>query len=143
MKPATSYVTTVAALAIAAGAMFTITAHAESLLKPKALADGKWQPLQYLARRFFEPVHVTLSPDGMVKVVNDTNKSLDGDVLVLVVSYPFDGSSPGGDVRDPIGGGSPRVRPHWWSKSGGVTEYLVNCSPCDAQGTFKRTDATT
>ena len=27
--------------------------------------------------------------------------------------------------------GRPRVRPHWWSKSGGVTEYLVNCSPCD------------
>ena len=42
-----------------------------------------------------------------------------------------------------IEGGDVRVRPHWWSKSGGVTEYLVNCSPCDAQGTFKRTDATT
>ena len=42
--------------------------------------------------------------------------------------------------------GSPRVRPHWWyakSKSGGVTEFLVNCLPCDGQGTFKRTDATT
>ena len=46
-------------------------------------------------------------------------------------------------VRSDIREGSPRVRPHWWSKSGGVTEYLVNCSPCDAQGTFKRTDATT
>ena len=31
----------------------------------------------------------------------------------------------------------------WWSKSGGVTEFLVNCLPCDAQGTFKRTDAAT
>ena len=31
----------------------------------------------------------------------------------------------------------------WWSKSGGVTEFLVNCLPCDAQGTFKRTDTTT
>ena len=42
-----------------------------------------------------------------------------------------------------VNGGGVRVRPHWWSKSGGVTEFWVNCSPCDAQGTFKRTDATT
>ena len=40
-------------------------------------------------------------------------------------------------------GGRPRVRHDWWSKSGGVTEFLVNCLPCDAQGTFKRTDAAT
>ena len=30
-----------------------------------------------------------------------------------------------------IDGGSPRVRPHWWSRSGGVTESMVNCSSCD------------
>ena len=35
-----------------------------------------------------------------------------------------------------------RVRHVWWSKSGGV-DFLVNCLPCDAQGTFKRTDAAT
>ena len=39
--------------------------------------------------------------------------------------------------------GDARVRHDWWSKSGGVTEFLVNCLPCDAQGTFKRTDTTT
>ena len=50
---------------------------------------GKWKPLQYLAKRFFEPVHVTLSPDGMVNVINDTDKSLDGDVLAIF--HPFDG----------------------------------------------------
>ena len=50
---------------------------------------GKWKPLQYLAKRFFEPVHVTLSPDGMVKVINDTDKPLDGDVLAIF--HPFDG----------------------------------------------------
>ena len=32
--------------------------------------------------------------------------------------------------------GGARVRHDWWSKSGGVTEFLVNCLPCDAQGTF-------
>ena len=50
---------------------------------------GKWKPLQYLARRFFEPVHVTLAPDGTVKVINDTDKPLDGDVLAIF--HPFDG----------------------------------------------------
>ena len=50
---------------------------------------GKWKPLQYLAKRFFEPVHVTLSPDGMVNVINDTDKPLDGDVLAIF--HPFDG----------------------------------------------------
>ena len=41
-------------------------------------------------------------------------------------------------------GGVPLYSTHdWWSKSGGATESLVNCLPCDAQGTFKRTDATT
>ena len=42
-----------------------------------------------------------------------------------------------------VADGGARVRHDWWSKSGGVTEFLVNCLPCDAQGTFKRTDATT
>ncbi len=50
---------------------------------------GKWKPLQYLAKRFFEPVHVTLAPDGTVKVINDTDKPLDGDVLAIF--HPFDG----------------------------------------------------
>ena len=42
-----------------------------------------------------------------------------------------------------VADGGARVRHDWWSKSGGVTEFLVNCLPCDAQGTFKRTDAAT
>ena len=50
---------------------------------------GKWKPLQYLAKRFFEPVHVVLAPDGAVSVVNDTDQDLQGDV---VAAYsPFDG----------------------------------------------------
>ena len=50
---------------------------------------GKWKPLQYLARRFFEPVHVTLAPDGTVKVINDTDKTYVGSVRA--VFFPFDG----------------------------------------------------
>ena len=33
--------------------------------------------------------------------------------------------------------GRPRVRHDWWSKSGGVTEFLVNCLPCDATRNFQ------
>jgi len=44
---------------------------------------GKWKPLQYLAKRFFEPVHVTLAPDGTVKVVNDTDKRVEGKVVAI------------------------------------------------------------
>ncbi len=51
---------------------------------------GKWKPLQYLARRFFEPVHVTLAPDGMVKVVNDTDKRVEGKVVAIF--HGFDGT---------------------------------------------------
>ena len=50
---------------------------------------GKWKPLQYLAKRFFAPVRVTLAPDGMVKVVNDTDKTYVG--AVRAVFFPFDG----------------------------------------------------
>ena len=50
---------------------------------------GKWKPLQYLARRFFEPVHVSLAPDGTVCVVNDTDRRLEG--TVRAVFHPFDG----------------------------------------------------
>ena len=50
---------------------------------------NKWKPLQYLAKRFFEPVHVTLAPDGTVSVINDTDKAIEGEV---VAAYsPFDG----------------------------------------------------
>ena len=52
---------------------------------------GKWKPLQYLAKRFFEPVHVTLSPDGMVKVINDTDKRIEG--KVVAVFHGFDGKN--------------------------------------------------
>ena len=52
---------------------------------------GKWKPLHYLAKRFFEPVHVTLSPDGTVKVVNDTDNRIEGDVLAIF--HPFDGGA--------------------------------------------------
>ena len=52
---------------------------------------GKWKPLQYLAKRFFEPVHVTLSPDGTVKVVNDTDKRVEG--KVVAVFHGFDGKN--------------------------------------------------
>ncbi len=65
---------------------------------------GKWKPLQYLARRFFEPVHVTLAPDGTVKVINDTDKPVSG--KVVAVRHSFDGtkkimSETGGEVTVP------------------------------------------
>ena len=50
---------------------------------------GKWKPLQYLARRFFEPVHVTLAPDGTVRVINDTDVPYCG--CCIVVFHGFDG----------------------------------------------------
>lgn len=50
---------------------------------------GKWKPLQYLAKRFFEPIHVVLAPDGTVSVINDTDKDLAGEVVVSY--YPFEG----------------------------------------------------
>ena len=52
---------------------------------------GKWKPLQYLAKRFYRPVRVTLAPDGTVKVVNDTDTPLSGDVLA--VFHPFGGGA--------------------------------------------------
>ena len=52
---------------------------------------GKWKPLQYLARRFFEPVHVTLAPDGTVKVINDTDKRVEGKVVAIF--HGFDGKN--------------------------------------------------
>ena len=65
---------------------------------------GKWKPLQYLAKRFFEPVHVTLSPDGSVNVINDTDKPVSG--KVVAVRHSFDGtkkimSETGGEVTVP------------------------------------------
>jgi beta-mannosidase len=64
---------------------------------------GKWKPLQYLAKRFYEPVRVTLSPNGTVKVVNDTDKTYSG--VVSAVFYPFDGGKPQvvkiGDLKSP------------------------------------------
>ena len=65
---------------------------------------GKWKPLQYLARRFFEPVHVTLSPDGSVNVINDPDKPVSG--KVVAVRHSFDGtkkimSETGGEVTVP------------------------------------------
>jgi beta-mannosidase len=65
---------------------------------------GKWKPLQYLAKRFFEPVHVTLSPDGTVVVVNDTDKPVSG--KVVAERHSFDGrkkitSETGGEVTVP------------------------------------------
>lgn len=50
---------------------------------------GKWKPLHYLAKRFFEPIHVTLAPDGTVKVVNDTDRSVSGKVVAMF--HGFDG----------------------------------------------------
>ena len=50
---------------------------------------NKWKPLQYLAKRFFEPVHVVLAPDDTVRVVNDTDKPIEGDIVA--VYSPFDG----------------------------------------------------
>ena len=51
---------------------------------------GKWKPLHYLARRFYEPVHVTLAPDETVKVVNNTDSDVSGDVTATF--HGFDGS---------------------------------------------------
>ena len=51
---------------------------------------GKWKPLQYLARRFFEPVHVTFAPDGTVRVINDTDKRVEGKVIAIF--HGFDGT---------------------------------------------------
>ncbi len=50
---------------------------------------GKWKPLQYLARRFYAPVHVTLAPDGAVSVINGTDRPLTGHVVVML--HGFDG----------------------------------------------------
>ena len=50
---------------------------------------GKWKPLHYLARRFYEPVHVTLAPDGTVKVVNDTTSDVAGKAVAIF--HGFDG----------------------------------------------------
>ena len=50
---------------------------------------GKWKPLQYLAKRFFEPVHVVVAPDGTVSVVNDTRMTLYG--TVTAAYFAFDG----------------------------------------------------
>jgi len=78
---------------------------------------GKWKPLQYLAKRFFEPVHVTLAPDGTVKVVNDTDKPVSG--KVVAVRHSFDGttkitSETGGELTVPACSvavaGKPEVR---------------------------------
>ena len=52
---------------------------------------GKWKPLLYLAKRFFKPLHITLSPDGTVNVINGTTLSLHGDVLAIF--HPFDGGN--------------------------------------------------
>ena len=41
---------------------------------------GKWKPLQYLAKRFFRPIHVVLAPDGTVSVINDTEQAITGNV---------------------------------------------------------------
>ena len=59
---------------------------------------GKWKPLHYLARRFYEPVHVTLTPDGTVKVVNDTARSVSGQVVALF--HGFDGQVERVDVGE-------------------------------------------
>ena len=52
---------------------------------------GKWKPLHYLARRFYESVHITLAPDGTVKVVNDTTSDVAGKAVAIF--HGFDGTT--------------------------------------------------
>ena len=53
---------------------------------------GKWKPLQYLSRRFFEPVHVVVAPDGGVSVINDTDRPLTGAVTARFFGYDGKGA---------------------------------------------------
>jgi len=52
---------------------------------------GKWKPLQYLARRFYAPLHVVRAPDGTVTVINGTAKNLAGKAYAIF--YGFDGKT--------------------------------------------------
>ena len=52
---------------------------------------GKWKPLHYLARRFYEPIHVMLAPDGTVKVINDTTFDVAGKAVAIF--HGFDGKT--------------------------------------------------
>jgi beta-mannosidase len=58
---------------------------------------GKWKPLQYLAKRFFEPVNVVVKPDAsgadLVFGVNDTSEEVKGELTVEY--WPYGGVSDG------------------------------------------------
>ena len=55
---------------------------------------GKWKPLQYLAKRFFEPVNVVVKPDAsgadLVFGVNDTSEEVKGELIVERCFYAGD-----------------------------------------------------
>ena len=48
---------------------------------------GKWKPLHYAAKRFYEPIHVVAKPDGSVWGVNDTLCELSGELTVEYWAY--------------------------------------------------------
>ena len=52
---------------------------------------GKWKPLQYLAKRFYAPLHIVRAPDGTVSAINDTTKDLAG--RAFAIFYGFDGKT--------------------------------------------------
>ena len=55
---------------------------------------GKWKPLQYLAKRFFEPVNVVVKPDAsgadLVFGVNDNSEEVKGELIVERCFYAGD-----------------------------------------------------
>ena len=101
---------------------------------------GKWKPLQYLARRFFEPVHVILAPDGTVKVINDTEKELSG--RVEATFYGFDGKTEKltvGEVKVPAnsavaaGKVEPRAEAALELRFGGAVNFPVRAKYNDVE----------
>ena len=66
---------------------------------------GKWKPLQYLAKRFYAPLHIVRAPDGTVSVINDTAKDLDG--RAYAIFYGLDGKAVDSVELAPDGTGFP------------------------------------
>lgn len=74
---------------------------------------GKWKPLHYAAKRFYAPVLLTVSVDGIVSVVNDTPRELEGEVFASY--FPFDGGTP-----ERVSVGKVRVAPNTASEVGKI-----------------------
>lgn len=44
---------------------------------------GKWKPLHYAAKRFYAPVRLSLATNGVVSVVNDSPRTVKGEVVAV------------------------------------------------------------